>query len=88
MKKRKRPTETERKFVEEKADEIFKAIENAQGYFFVSDGEGAGMTEAEFFERIRGRLAWGERAVNIMHNFLAKYRQTDAAMRAAKEKKP
>jgi len=46
-------------------DELFRLVEQSQGYFFVSDGEDF-ETKAEFFERIRGRLAWGRSAVAKM----------------------
>jgi hypothetical protein len=54
------------------ADELFRAVELHQGYFFVSDGE-MFPTPAEFFERVRGRLKHGRRAVRKMHAFLKKH---------------
>lgn len=65
------------KSVSELSDELFRRVEQSQGFFFVSDDGGGGMTEEQFFERIRGRLAWGRRAVKDMRAFLAKYGQLD-----------
>lgn len=36
-------------YVEALSDELFKLVEEAQGFAFVSDAEGAGMTEEQFF---------------------------------------
>ena len=52
------------------ADELFREVEEAQGYAFISDGEGAGMTEEQFYKRIRGRLKWAEKQVVIIRGFL------------------
>lgn len=63
--------------IEELSDELFRAVQQSQGFFFVSDDGGPGMDEIQFFERVRGRLAWGRAAVKSMNNFLRKYGQTD-----------
>lgn len=63
---------TERDEVLKLTDELFRAVEASQGYFFVSDGEEFD-TKAEFFERIRGRLEHGHAAVRVMTRFLNKY---------------
>jgi len=58
--------------VQRLAAEIFSLMQMSQGYFFVSDGETFPTVE-EFFERLRGRLAWGQRACRDMRAFLKKY---------------
>ena len=63
---------TEKKEVEELSDVLFCEIQEAQGFFYVSDGE-TFATRAELFERLRGRVAWGKKAVKIMENFLRKH---------------
>ena len=70
-----RPTDTEAMIMEEFAAELFAKVEQAQGFFFVSDGEGQGMRRDEFFDRIRGRLEWGRKAVRQMRAFLAKHEE-------------
>lgn len=74
---RKELKEEERKADEVRrlADELFQAVEKAQGFAFISDGEGAGMTKKEFFERIRGRLDWSHKATDEIKKFLKKYGQ-------------
>lgn len=54
------------------ADELFSEIERDQGYFFVSDGEHFATPEL-FFERVRGRLKHGKRAVMVMERFLKRH---------------
>lgn len=63
--------------VDDKADELFRLVQESQGFFYVSDDGAPGMTENQFFERIRGRLAWGRKAVRQMDGFLRKYHQRD-----------
>lgn len=58
--------------VERLNDELFRRIERAQGYFFVSDGENM-PTKTAFFDRMRGRLREGRKAVRILERFLRKY---------------
>ena len=70
-----------KKTVEQLSGELWRKIEESQGCFFVSDDGAPGMTEEQFFERIRGRLAWGRKAVRDMDTFLRKYKQTDAQVR-------
>jgi len=67
------PSAEESAQVELLADELFAKIQASQGYFFVSDGEGCGMTRPRFFDRMRGRLEHGREAVRIMRVFLVKY---------------
>lgn len=64
----------ERKEVAELTDELFRQIQGEQGFFYVSDGE-TFPTKAQFFERIRGRLAHGKEAVRIMQSFLKRHGQ-------------
>lgn len=59
--------------VPELVDELFKDVEESQGHGFWSDGECAGFTHQQFFERVRGRLDWNLRAVAIIRKFLRKY---------------
>jgi len=59
--------------VELLADELFRRVEKAQGFAFISDAEGAGMTRQQFFERVRGRLAWSVKSCQGITNFLRKY---------------
>ena len=80
----KRKAEKIRPSVEKLSDEVFAKVQQAQGFFFISDDGGGGMDAAKFFERIRGRLAWGRKAVKEMDAFLRKYGQTDASRRRAK----
>jgi hypothetical protein len=62
--------------VEKLADELFESVQQSQGFSFVSDGEAHdGMTEEQFFERVRGRLQWSHESVRLMRNFLRKYKQ-------------
>lgn len=63
---------SERAEVEELADELFAAVQKAQGHAFVSDGE-TFATKKEFFERIRGRLEWSMAASRRMRVFLKKH---------------
>lgn len=74
---RKEIKEEERKADEVRrlADELFRAVEKSQGFAFISDGEGAGMTKQQFFERIRGRLDWSHKATEEIKKFLKKYQQ-------------
>jgi hypothetical protein len=51
---------------------LFSDIQRAQGYAYVSDGE-TFKTKAKFFERIRGRLLWQKKGVEIMTAFLEKH---------------
>jgi hypothetical protein len=67
--------------VEELADELFIAVERAQGFAFISDAEGASMMEDEFFERVRGRLAWSEESCRIIRKFLRDHQQLKARHR-------
>lgn len=53
-------------------DELFHKVELSQGYAFFSDGE-TFPTLAQFFERVRGRLAHQREGVRIMSAFLRKY---------------
>lgn len=55
-------------------DELFSAIQTAQGYSFCSDGE-TFASVPDFFARIRGRLRWSEEATQVMRAFLKKYDQ-------------
>jgi hypothetical protein len=59
--------------VERLSDELFILVEKAQGFAFISDSEGAGMTQAQFFERVRGRLNWSEKSCELIRKFLKKY---------------
>ena len=68
-----KPTEQESADVEALADELFAKVQESQGFFYVSDGEGLGMRRDQFFDRIRGRLEWGRLAVKQMRAFLAKH---------------
>ncbi len=65
---------TEALEVEKLADELFGLVQTDQGYFYVSDGEYF-LTKDAFFERVRGRLKHGRKAVKNMAAFLQKYRQ-------------
>jgi hypothetical protein len=56
------------------AADLFRKVETHQGYFHVSDGE-MFASKAKFFERIRGRLNHGRRAVHKMEAFLRKHGQ-------------
>lgn len=58
--------------VEKLVDELFCAVEQSQGYAFVSDGE-TFVTTAEFFERVRGRLGYARKTVVAMEMFLCKH---------------
>ena len=60
--------------VEKLVDELFSAIQTAQGYSFCSDGETFNSVP-DFFARIRGRLKWSEEATKIMRNFLRNHGQ-------------
>lgn len=62
----------ERKRVDLLTDDLFRAVEESQGLFHVSDGE-TFHTGQEFFERVRGRLEWGKEAVRLMQAFLRKH---------------
>lgn len=62
----------DRAAVELLAVELFAEVQTDQGYFFVSDGESF-PTTAEFFQRVRGRLKYGERAVRKMRAFLKRH---------------
>lgn len=55
-------------------DDLFKAVQEPQGLFYVSDGE-TFASRAKFFARIRGRLRWGKEAVRRMEVFLRKHGQ-------------
>jgi hypothetical protein len=59
--------------VEKLNDELFTLVQESQGYAFISDGEGGGMTREQFFERIRGRLAWSVKSSNLIRKFLKKH---------------
>ncbi len=63
---------SERQEVEVLGEELFQKVQTSQGYFYVSDGE-TFATKAEFFERVRGRLQEGRKAVRLMAAFLRKY---------------
>lgn len=65
----------ERKAVDALADELFQAVEEAQGYAFISDGE-TFRTTAEFFNRVQGRLAWSRLSVELIEKFLVKHGKT------------
>ena len=65
--------------VDELADELFLAVEKAQGFAFISDGEGAGMTRRQFFKRVRGRLDWSRRASREIAKFLRRHGQLKPA---------
>lgn len=60
--------------VDKLTQELFAAMQEPQGFFYVSDGETFPTTD-EFFERIRGRLEHGQDAVKKMKTFLRKYKQ-------------
>lgn len=62
----------ERAAVEALVNSLFALVETHQGYFHVSDGE-TFATRAEFFGRVRGRLAHGRAAVSEMESFLRKH---------------
>lgn len=64
--------------VDKLADELFSKIQRAQGYAFISDGE-TFPTKEQFFERIRGRLAYQRKGVRIMADFLRKYGELHGA---------
>lgn len=68
--------------VERLADELFRQVEEAQGHAFISDAEGAGMDEQQFFDRVRGRLDWTEKSATLIRDFLVK----NAPMRPASRK--
>lgn len=53
-------------------DDLFRAVETDQGYFYVSDGE-TFASSAKFFERVRGRLKHGKEATRKMEAFLRKH---------------
>jgi hypothetical protein len=72
---------TERDEVHALVFELFDKIQTAQGMFHVSDGE-VFDTKAEFFERVRGRLAWGRRACEEMRAFLKKHGELRAVASA------
>jgi hypothetical protein len=60
--------------VEKLADELFTAIQTAQGYAYVSDGEQFPTTD-QFVERVRGRLEWNRKATAVFVAFLRKHKQ-------------
>jgi hypothetical protein len=55
-------------------DELFTAVQQAQGFAFCSDGETFDSIP-EFFARIRGRLKWNDEASKIIRAFLRKHSQ-------------
>jgi hypothetical protein len=63
---------TQQRWVEILVDDLFRAVEEPQGFFHVSDGEHF-ETAQELFERTRGRLQWGKEAVKRMETFLRKH---------------
>ena len=63
----------EQEEVDKLADELFKLVEAAQGFAFISDGEGAGMNRSQFFARVRGRLRWTRKSDRLIKKFLMKY---------------
>ena len=54
-------------------DELFCAVQEAQGHGFFSDGEAFGFTHQQFFEQVRTRLDWNQEALRIIKKFLRKY---------------
>lgn len=68
--------------VERLAAELFKAVESAQGFAYVSDGEAhAGTVESEFFRRTRGRLEWSKEVTLKLREFLKKHGQLNKRMK-------
>lgn len=63
---------TDRLDVERLVNELFHAVQNAQGHAFVSDGETFDSV-TDFFARIRGRLKWSQETTRLMREFLKKY---------------
>jgi hypothetical protein len=59
--------------VPELLDELFSAVQEAQGHGFISDGEAYGLTHQQFFDQIRSRLDWNKEAIKIIKKFLRKY---------------
>lgn len=57
------------------ADELFHLVQTSQGMGFISDGEGAGMSRDQFFNRIRGRLEWEKKSVKLITRFLKKHKE-------------
>jgi len=58
--------------IEAMVDELFRAVQNHQGYFHISDGE-TFPTKRQLIKRIRGRLAHGRMAVQKMQAWLRKH---------------
>lgn len=54
-------------------DELFSAVQEAQGHAYFSDGEAHGFTHQQFFEQVRIRLSWNKESVRIIRKFLWKY---------------
>ena len=59
--------------VPELLDELFTAVQEAQGHGYFSDGEASGFTHQQFFEQVRTRLDWNLEVVKIIKKFLRKY---------------
>lgn len=68
-------------------DELFGAVQGAQGYAHVSDGE-TFTNVPDFFARIRGRLRWSEEATRLIRDFLKKYDQQPKIGRPLKSGPP
>ena len=66
------------------ADELFAAVEGPQGNAFVSDGEVANSPGA-FFDMVRGRLAWNNKASQVMRDFLNKHGEPTPELQGADE---
>jgi len=56
---------------EQIAAEIFKKIEEAQGFAFISDGLGV-FSVKDLYKRLNGCLDWHKRCVSILTAFLRK----------------
>lgn len=57
------------------ADEIFRLVQEDQGFGFVSDGMGALPDRKNVFAFVRGALKHTERAAGKMRRWLRKYGQ-------------
>lgn len=66
-------TVTARPPVEDLVDELFRKVELDQGHGFFSDGEGTGLTHAQYFDHVRDRLQHNIKAVARIKRFLKKY---------------
>lgn len=62
------------KKIQELADALFEAVQEPQGYAFVSDGETA-ETVSSFFDKLRWRLAMNNEAGRRMRAFLRKHKE-------------